>query len=333
MRIIYFILLLSLYQTAFTQQGDVKWLTLEEAEAQTKINPKPILIDVYTDWCGWCKHLDKTTYKDSQIVEFLNNHFYPVKFNAETSDTIIYQGKTYTNPRPGVKRSTHQLAAVLMPGSRSYPTTVFLDKNMQTPLIAPGYFDAKDMAPFLVFYKEEIYKDANINDYRDHFKDAFDIDSIPSPTVSWVHLNQAIEKNKTEKKKLLVFISDDNTVSSRVMDSTTFKDPKIYKYITENYIASKINSRSQDTIVLNNQALINNPAEGPYHQLVLAAMKQNIKFPACLIFDENNLLITPVPQYMTPEFMLPVLIFFNEDKYKEIQFPDFLKAYQAEQGK
>lgn len=333
MRFIYFILLLTISQTAFTQHGDVNWLTLEEAEAQTKINPRPIIIDVYTDWCGWCKRLDQTTYRDPQIVEFLNNHFYPVKFNAESSDTIEYQGKTYVNPRPGVKRSSHQLASVLMPGKRSYPTSIFMDEKMQTPLIAPGYFDAKDMAPFLVFYKEKIYKDANINDYRVYFKEAFDLDSIQKPSVKWQHINEAIEQNKTAKKKLFVFISDDNTVSSRVMDSTNFNDPKIYKYITDNFIASKINSRTQDTIILNEQALINNPSEGPYHQLVLAAMKQNIKFPACLIFDENNLLITPIPQYMTPEFMLPVLIFFNEDKYKEMQFPDFLKTYQAEQGK
>lgn len=320
-------------QLAFAQQEDINWLSFEEAEAKSKIDPRPILIDVYTDWCGWCKHLDKTTYKDPQIVSFLNNQFYAVKFNAETSDTIIFEDNTYVNPKPGAKRSTHQLAGKLMPGRRSYPTTIFMDENLQTPLIAPGYFSAEDMAPFLVFYNEKIYRDANVNDYSTLFKDAFKADTITKPSVKFLSLSNALETNKTSKKKLFVFLDDQATVSSRVMDSTNFRDPNIYEYISNNFVASKFNTRSSDTIVLNNQALINNPTDGPYHQLILAALKENIKFPACLIFDENNLLITPIPQYMTPEFMLPVLIFFNEDKYKEMQFPDFLKSYQANQAK
>ena len=333
MRFIYFILLSLFTTTTFAQHAEVKWMTITEAEALNKITPKPIIIDVYTDWCGWCKRMDATTYSDPQVVEFLNTHFYPVKFNAETKDTILYQGVKYTSSNPASSRSSHQLAEKLMPGSRSYPTSFFMDETMQVNLIVPGYLDAKDIAPFLVFYKEKIYSDANINDYRDLFKAAFEPDTIKKPSVNWKPLNGALAQNIKTKKKIFVFVEDDATISTKVMDGTNFKDSTVVSYLNKNFINAKFNSRFADTITINNQALINNPADGPYHQLILAAMKENIKFPACFIFDENNFLITPIPQYMTPQFMMPVLIFFNEDKYKEMQFPDFLAKYQSQGAK
>ena len=78
-------------------KGPINWLTLEEADSLYEIQKRPIFIDVFTDWCGWCKRMDATTFKDPNIAAYLNTNFYSVKLNAETNETITFNGKTYTN--------------------------------------------------------------------------------------------------------------------------------------------------------------------------------------------------------------------------------------------
>ena len=57
------------------QDSEINWLSFEEAIEKNKENPKPILVDLYTDWCGWCKKMDKTTYKNEVIVKFINDNY------------------------------------------------------------------------------------------------------------------------------------------------------------------------------------------------------------------------------------------------------------------
>ena len=68
----------------------VKWLTIAEAMEKNKVQPKPIIMDFYTDWCGWCKHMMKTTYADPNLASYINAYFYPVKFDPEGKDTVEY---------------------------------------------------------------------------------------------------------------------------------------------------------------------------------------------------------------------------------------------------
>ena len=66
----------------------IEWMTFGEAiEAQRK-NPKKIIIDVYTDWCGPCKLMDKKTFQNPDVAAYISKHFYAVKFNAEGEEII-----------------------------------------------------------------------------------------------------------------------------------------------------------------------------------------------------------------------------------------------------
>jgi len=78
----------------------IKWITFQEAVKQNSISPRKIFIDLYTDWCGWCRKLDATTYTDAKIIDYLNNNYYTVRMNAEMKDTIIFDGKLFINPEP-----------------------------------------------------------------------------------------------------------------------------------------------------------------------------------------------------------------------------------------
>lgn len=151
--------------------AQIKWHTFEEAlQLQQQPAPKKIFIDMYTDWCGWCKKMDATTFKNDTLIQYLSSHFYAVKFDAERKDTIMIGGNMYINPNPKGTRSTHQLAAALMQNRLSYPSSVFLDEKGQLLSVVPGYMNARDMEKVLHFFGENAYMNQKWEDFLAGFK-------------------------------------------------------------------------------------------------------------------------------------------------------------------
>ncbi len=145
----------------FSQDSDekIKWRSFEDAIALNKENSRKIFIDVYTDWCGWCKRMDKSTFADPEIARYMNEKFYAVKLNAETKDTINYRGTAYVNPQPSRKRSSHQLAIALLRGKMSYPSYVVLDENNKPFTALSGYMAVDRFAPIILFLGENVHLD------------------------------------------------------------------------------------------------------------------------------------------------------------------------------
>lgn len=150
-------------------QNKVNWLTFEEAIEKNNKDPKPILIDIYTDWCGWCKRMDNTTYKNEVIIKYINEHYYPVKLNGEGKEDITYQGKTFTY-KPNGRRGYHELAAAIMNGKLSYPSTAFLNKDKQLLQNVPGYMNEQKFEKVLAFFNHENYKKSSWVDFEKEFK-------------------------------------------------------------------------------------------------------------------------------------------------------------------
>jgi len=140
-----FILLISVAFYSFAASGiktvskEIQWNTFEEAIAlKTTYPEKKLLVNVYTDWCRWCKVMDDKTFADPSVAEYVNTHYLPVKFNAEQSNDIEFQGKTYKYMKSG-KRGMHQLAYELMDRSASFPSVVLLDEQMNDLSLLKGY--------------------------------------------------------------------------------------------------------------------------------------------------------------------------------------------------
>ncbi len=81
------------------QDSEINWLTFEEALSAQKQSPKKIMMDVYTNWCGPCKLLDKQTFHNKNLVNYVNEKFYAVKFNGESKSSITYNGQNFSNPK------------------------------------------------------------------------------------------------------------------------------------------------------------------------------------------------------------------------------------------
>ena len=145
----------------------VKWYTFTEAVKLNEKEPRKILIDVYTDWCHWCKVMDDQTFSDAAIAEILNEKYYPVKFNAERTDEVVFQGRTFKNTGEG-RRPPHELAVAMLNGKLSYPSIVFMNEKNQLITAVPGFQKPDQMEPLLIYIHNSLYEQ-NIN-FQEYLK-------------------------------------------------------------------------------------------------------------------------------------------------------------------
>lgn len=156
-----------------TAPVQIAWMTWQEAiKAQKtdrdnhnkdkKANPAPkkIFLDIYTVWCGWCKKMDKTTFKNAEVIRYMNKYFYAVKLDAEMTGKISYNGHDFINPRPEAvrgRKGTHQLAASLLDNRLSYPSYVIMDENTNRLVIYKGYKKTDAFVGILSFFGTNQY--------------------------------------------------------------------------------------------------------------------------------------------------------------------------------
>lgn len=151
----------------------IQWLTFEEALVLQEKEPRMWLIDCWTDWCGWCKRMEATTFSDPIIGEFVNKNYYAVSFNAEQKEDIIVHGRTYKFVNKG-QRGYHELAAELMQGKMSYPTVVFLNDKMEIFQALPGYQTKENFLPIVhYFHSYDPAAPVRWEDYQKTFKSPY----------------------------------------------------------------------------------------------------------------------------------------------------------------
>ncbi len=143
------------------ENGEVNWLSMEEAVEKAAEEPRMIFVEVYTDWCGFCRRMDAETFSHPVIASYLNDNFYPVKLNAEQKDPIEFRGTVYENNNLGERRPTHDFAIALLQGRMSYPTVVFLDENVELLTAIPGFRPPANMEAVLTFFNEGVYKETD----------------------------------------------------------------------------------------------------------------------------------------------------------------------------
>ena len=128
----------------YAQPAGVNWLSFAQLEDSMRAKPKKILVQVYTDWCSYCKLVERKTFKNPEVAQYLNGHFYAVALNAEGEQTVRFAGQRFGFNATGNGTGIHSLALALagQKGPVAYPSIVILDEqytiiNRQTGFVAP----------------------------------------------------------------------------------------------------------------------------------------------------------------------------------------------------
>ena len=174
------ILFLLLTFTAIAVQAqEINWITMDQALAAQKKNPKKIIVDVYADWCGPCKMMDRNTFTNKDVIKYINDNFYAVKFNAEGTEEVNINGQKLTNPAYNPARrgrnATHQFVTALQ--VRGYPSMVYFTEKGEVIQAVPGYQSPQQLEIYLKMMASDDYKNitsaAEWQEYQKSFQGTF----------------------------------------------------------------------------------------------------------------------------------------------------------------
>ena len=151
-----FLFLVFLFSTVAVS-AQVNWMTMNEALAAQKKEPRKILFKTYTESCPNCKWMDKHAFAKADIAQFINDNYYPVKFDAEGKEPITYKGKNYGNKNykkfPGAQHEFAEAMKIF-----EYPTLIFFDENANVINPVPGKMGPKKLEVYITMLADDTYK-------------------------------------------------------------------------------------------------------------------------------------------------------------------------------
>ncbi len=311
-----------------TITDSVKWISLEEAGAEFLEVQKPVIFYFYKDDCDSCRYMEETTFSNSEVSNYINILFYPVKINALSKDTIkFFDGKLYANSEKTGK--IHDLAYMLGVHSDTLPSLVFFSRKAQG-IEFPGYKNRDEIFRILTYYNEGIYDYVEFEDWYKYHRKGYPPGQSQIMTrllVKWKTLDEALELNKTQKRKIILNLYNYNRVSCTLMRTNTFNQPQVADYINKNFYPISIDVFTKDTLEIFGQKYINENQPYKYHQLPIAALEGKMNFPVFLILDENLKVLEKVTGYLTPEMVESILNFYGSNSNKTIKWQIYKKEF------
>lgn len=153
----FFLLLMPILSQSQATKSKVLWLNLEEAVEKSKVEKRKVMMFLFTDWCTWCKRMESITLDNTDIADYINRNYYPVKFNAEGKETVKFKDKSYSfvSLKP---RGVHGLAMEMMCGQVSFPTITFFDEEWNVIQSIPNFQPPLKFEQIITYFAGNFYK-------------------------------------------------------------------------------------------------------------------------------------------------------------------------------
>lgn len=145
-----FILVLFFIFSFQSRSQELQTYSFEQVELLVEKNPRPIVLYFYTDWCQYCKMMQKTTFKDLKVIEKLNKDYYLIVFDAMMKEEIVHKNAKFNFKYSGAKNGYHELVYHYLNGRQeAYPTLIFLNENFKELLFLQTYLSSKKLLEIL----------------------------------------------------------------------------------------------------------------------------------------------------------------------------------------
>lgn len=299
----------------------IDWMTWEEAiHAHQNQEAKKIFVDIYTDWCGWCKKMDRTTFSDPEVVELMNEHYYPVKFDAEQKDPVIMGNDTLELRSGKGKNGTHELALNLLNGNVKYPASVVLNEKLQVMLPQRGYLKPHQMKAVLAFFGEDHHqKGKDLNEFIKKYPDNIEQKENEKEKkenkgsgknkeekkkakkkdkgkkehpVDWLSWKDMVELQEDKPRYVFIDLYTDWCGPCKLLDKRTFHDTEVAEFLNKNFHPVKFNAETKDTIRFQGRSYKNSKPEseksrGNYHELAAKLVDGRLAYPTMIVLDRE----------------------------------------------
>jgi thioredoxin-related protein len=130
-----------------SEANEINWMNYEDGVKLAKEQNKQILIDFSTAWCGYCKKMDRETFTNTSVIEYVNSNFVAIRVDGDSKREFEIDGFSTTE-----KKLTSE-----MYGVRGYPTFWFLESDGSKIGKQPGYQPAQGFLELLSFVSERKY--------------------------------------------------------------------------------------------------------------------------------------------------------------------------------
>lgn len=123
----------------------IKWAKIDEVSSLNESTKKKYFVEVYTDWCVFCKKMNQCTFTNAKLSEFINTNYQPVKFNAEQRENVYWNGYVYTFRNYG-RRGYNTLAVQWLRGNMRFPCFLVISadkKHIEKTII--GYKTVREL--------------------------------------------------------------------------------------------------------------------------------------------------------------------------------------------
>lgn len=127
-------------------EGGVNWITdFADLEAKMKTEPRPIMYDIHTTWCGPCQQMKKKVFTNEKVIKYLNENYYAVYLDAERQDQVTFRGKTHEIIR--TRRGYYNKIADYVTNNQTeaYPTIAIMNRDYKVKYAEAGYHTVSNL--------------------------------------------------------------------------------------------------------------------------------------------------------------------------------------------